>query len=786
MRGAIHRRVTGLLAAPGLGLVLCAPPAQAASGVSDPFTPEQRSYWAFQPVERPREPLAQSEGWVRNPIDTFVLRALRSKGVAPAPEADRVTLIRRASFGLSGLPPTPDEVREFLADQAPGAYERLVERLLASPRYGERWGRHWLDLARFAESAGFERDVTRPNAWRYRDYVIGAFNADKPYDRFVQEQIAGDELWPGRFEARIATAFNRHYAEEGNQKDLLLARQETLHDITTVVGATFLGLTYGCAQCHDHKFDPITQKDYYRLQAFFANVNHDDRFPIVPPDDLREYDRKLAIWEEKTAAIWQEMSDLLMPLRNFTPEQLLGRYPDYVIEAIKAPEGDRTPIQTWMNSLLATKTCGTCPLKPKPYLDPTFRSVVRKLEGEDKTRFEELDEQLAKLAHLKPTDIARGIGIVDVSGDPPPTHVLSNGHYTQPLEQVQPGFLSILDPEPAVVVAPEAGRSTGRRSALAKWLTDPANPLPARVMVNRIWHHHYGRGIVATPSDFGMMGERPTHPELLDWLADEFVRSGWSVKRIHRLIMLSSTYRQSSGPASGPASRSRHPIGGSGHFVAARQADPFNKLLWRFPPRRHEGEVLRDSALSVAGLLNTRVGGRGAFPPLPEGVPTPVGGWNTDEKPNDHRRRSVYVFVRRNTPYPMLDTFDFPDTHESCSMRNRTTTAPQALSLLNGEEPAEWARAFAGRVLEAAGAEPSERVAEAYQLAYSRAPSPAEEDTAITFLDRQAGIIAAQLEQGGGASVPDFVPPGISPPQAASLVDYCLMLLNSNEFAFQF
>ncbi len=786
MRCRIHCRVTGLIAASGLGLVLCASPAHAAPFVSDPFTSEQRGYWAFQPVERPQEPLAEIEGWGRNPIDTFVLRALRSKGIAPAPEADRVTLIRRASFALSGLPPTPDEVREFLADQAPGAYERLVERLLASPRYGERWGRHWLDLARFAESAGFEQDVTRPNAWRYRDYVIGAFNADKPYDRFVQEQIAGDELWPDRFEARIATAFNRHYAEEGNQKDLLLARQETLHDITTVVGATFLGLTYGCAQCHDHKFDPITQRDYYRLQAFFANANHDDRFPVVPADELREYERKLAIWEEKTAAIWQEMSGLLMPHRNYTPEQLLGRYPDFVIEAIKASETDRTPIQTWMASLLATKDCGTCPLKPKPYLDPTFRNVVRKLEGEDKARFEELDAQLANLAHFKPTDIERGSGIVDVNDDPPPTHVLSNGHYTQPLEQVEPGFLSILDPGPAVIVAPEGGRSTGRRSALAKWLTDPANPLPARVMVNRIWQHHYGRGIVATPSDFGMMGERPTHPELLDWLADEFVRGGWSVKHIHRLIMLSSTYRQASGLTEGPSPLTRRRADSSGPFALASRTDPFNKLFWRFPPRRHEGEVLRDSALSVAGLLNTRLGGPGAFPPLPEGMPKPFGGWNTEEKPSDHRRRSVYVFVRRNTPYPMLDAFDFPDTHESCSMRNRTTTAPQALSLLNGEEPAQWARAFAGRVLEAAGAEPSKQVEAAYRLAYSRAPSPAEKDTAVTFFDRQAQIIAAQLEQGQDASVPDRVPSGISVAQAASLVDYCLMLLNSNEFAFQF
>ncbi len=786
MTEATRHRLAPSLAALGLVLSLSAIPVRAAPALSDPFSPGQRSYWAFQPVVRHQEPSTRRDRWARNAIDAFVLRALDSKGIRPSAAADRITLIRRASFDLVGLPPTPEEVREFVADDLPGAYERLVERLLASPHYGERWGRHWLDLARFAESSGFEQDVTRPNAWRYRDYVIESFNADKPYDRFVQEQVAGDELWPDSFEARIATAFNRHYAEEGNQKDLLLARQETLHDITSVVGSTFLGLTFGCAQCHDHKFDPITQEDYYRLQAFFANVNHDDRFPIIAARELREYERKLAIWEEKTAAIWEEMSDLLMPLRTYTPEQLLGRYPDFVIEAIKTPASERTSTQTWMASLLATKDCGTCPLRPKPYLDRAFRGVVRKLEGEDSVRFEELDAQLEEFAHLKPPDIDRGIGIVDVDSDPPPTHVLSNGLYTKPLEEVQPGFLSILDPEPASVIAPEDGRSTGRRSALARWLTDASNPLPARVMVNRIWHHHFGRGIVATPGDFGMMGERPTHPDLLDWLADEFVSSGWSVKHVHRLIMLSGTYRQGSTPPTGRSSDALHPADTRTSLEEARKADPFNKLLWRFPSRRHEGEVVRDSALSVAGVLNARLGGPSAFPPLPEGMPKPVGGWDTDQKPAQHRRRSVYVFVRRNTPYPMLDSFDFPDTHESCAMRNRTITAPQALTLLNGKEPAEWARSFAGRVLDIAGPDASEQVEAAYRLAYSRGPSPVETDTAMTFFDRQARIVAAQLEQGGEAFVPGSLPPGISRERATSLVDFCLMLLNSNEFVYRF
>ncbi len=744
------------------------------------FSAQQRAYWAFQPVERPSPPPIPDTDWARNPIDAFVLAKLTDGSLEPSPPAERAALIRRVFLDLTGLPPSPADVSAFVADDSPGAYERLVERLLASTHYGERWGRHWLDLARYAETGGFEHDISRPNAWRYRDYVIDAFNADKPYDRFLQEQIAGDELWPDRPDATLATAFNRHYAEEPNQKDLLLARQETLHDITSVVGSTFLGLTFNCAQCHDHKFDPITQRDYYRLQAFFASVNHDDFVPMVPAAEFREYERKLALWEEKTAAIWQEMYELLEPLRNFTAEQLLHRYPDYVLEAIKTPADQRGPNQEWMASLLGTKVCGTCPIEPKPYLDPGFRSRASKVKGEAKERFEELEAELAEFAHLKPDDVPRGMGIYDVSPNPPATHVLGAGLYTNPGEEVQPGFLSILDPGPASVVPPAGGRSTGRRTALARWLTDPVNPLVARVMVNRIWHYHFGRGIVATPSDFGMMGERPTHPELLDWLAAEFVDSGWSVKHVHRLILGSNTYRQAAKPADEPTEV-------AGRAVASKTAkvrDPFNKLLWKFPARRLEAEVVRDAALSVAGLLNPAFGGPSVRPPLPDGVPVPIGGWKQTRSAADHRRRSVYVFVKRNMPLPLLATFDFPDTHESCARRSRTTTAPQALSLLNGQEPSEWARAFAARVLEFAGSSATKQVDLATRLAYGRVPSPREKDVALTFLDRQARIVSDRPDGAEPASMPDSLPPGVSPEHAAALVDYCLMLLNSNEFVY--
>ncbi|MBM3798378.1 MAG: DUF1553 domain-containing protein, partial [Acidobacteria bacterium] len=658
-----------------------------AANALDPFTPQQRRYWAFQPVTRPAVPAAGAT-WTRNPVDAFIARKLPAKRISLGPEASRTELIRRASLDLTGLPPSPDQVAAFIADRSPRAYEAVVEALLASPHYGERWGRHWLDVARYAESTGFEDDVTRPNIWRYRDYVIASFNADKPYDRFIREQIAGDELWPADPQARIATAFNRHYPEEGNNKDLLLARQEMLHGITSATGAAILGLTFECARCHNHKFDPILQKDYYQLQAFFANVDHDDRFSLATAGEQRRYEEQLAQWDAQTQPIWDEMSELLMPHRTFTPAQLLERYPDYVVEAIKTLVAARTPMQVWMAHLLATKTCGNCPLRPKPYLDPGFKGVVSKLKGAGKQRYEQLEAELAKHAHLKPKDLPRGSAVVEVGPRAPATHVLGVGLYTAPQEEVQPAFPTILASQ-APAITPQPG-STGRRTALAHWLADPANPLPARVMVNRVWHHHFGTGIVASPGDFGVIGGRPSHPELLDWLTSEFVREGWSLKKLHRLIMTSATYRQSSAPR-----------------ATAREADPSNRLLWRFPPRRLEAAAIRDSALAVAGALSPQTGGPSVFPPLPAGTPKLVGGWDLSKAAADQQRRSVYIFVRRNDPYPMLNAIDFPDTHESCSRRNQTTTAPQALTLLNSSLTADWSRQFATRVERAAGSDRS-------------------------------------------------------------------------------
>ena len=729
--------------------------AAGASPAKDPFTAQQRQYWAFQRVERPSPPSVANSDWVRNPIDAFVLRRLEDKGLTPSSVADKITLLRRASFNLIGLPPTPQEVDAFLADESPEAFEKVVNRLLDSPHYGERWARHWLDLARYAESNGFRADENRPHAWRYRDYVINAFNEDKPYDRFVREQIAGDELWPHSPQARVATAFNRHYPDETNAGDLMLRRQEILQDITDVVGLVFMGLTVGCAKCHDHKFDPILQKDYYRLQAFFAAAGEDNDVAMWPQDRIRDYKRKLAVWEQQTKHIRDQMAELVEPERKATLEFAVLRFSDYVNNAVrKAPE-DRTAYEVLMVQLAW------------PEVGKDTYTLAAALEGEAKQCFEELKEQLKQYEHLHPGEYAVGYGLADAGREAPPSHVLTLANYDAKQEEVEPGFLTILNPEPARITPPEEINSTGRRAALADWIADPKNPLTARVMVNRIWHYHFGQGIVRTPSDFGMMGERPTHPELLDWLADEFIRSGWSMKHMHRLIMTSSTCRQD-----------------WANRESAGKVDPFNRLLWRFPTQRLEAEVIRDSALYVAGLLDTRMSGKSVVPPLPAGM-TPPKGWEVTENPADRFRRSTYFFVKRNTRYPLFQLFDMPDTHESCASRSRTTTAPQALALLNNEDAIEWAQAFAGRVIETAGLDRAAQVEHAYRLAYGRQPTAWDKDTVVTFFAKQRDIIAERAAAGEELALPTPMPEGVGKAEGAALVDFCHTLLNSNEFVYR-
>ena len=735
---------------------------RAATAAKDPeFTAAQRAWWSLQPVAAPAPPATRRAAWVKTPIDAFIAARLDAAALAPAPPADRATLLRRAYLDLIGLPPSPADVEAFVADRSPQAFATVVDRLLASPQYGERWARHWLDLARYAESEGFKADETRPNAWRYRDYVIHAFNNDKPYDRFVREQLAGDELWPDDPEARVATGFNRHYPDESNARNLLQRRQEILDDVTDTVGATFLGLTYGCARCHNHKFDPILQKDYYRLQAFFANMRADDAIVLAPAHEIEAHRARLAAWEEQTRAIRERIAALEAPKRKELVDDFFTKYPADVQAAIAKDPAERSPIERLVY------------YKAKPYLDPaspesiaTSRAVGNALKGDAKKAWQAAQAELKAFADLQPADLPIASGIVDGGRTAPPTSTLRLGVYDRKVEAVEPGFLTILSPGPAAIAPPAGLESTGRRTALANWIASADNPLTARVMVNRIWHYHFGRGLVATPSNFGAAGERPSHPELLDWLAREFVRQGWSIKAMHRLIMNSSVYQQAS-VADAPE---------------AAAADPQNALLWHFPRHRLEGEAIRDAALAVSGELNPAMGGPSVFPEMPPGMAS-RGGWKTSEGA-DRNRRSVYVFVRRNTRYPMFESFDMPDTHESCPRRDVTTSPIQALTLLNSAPVMEWAEAFAGRVLAAGRADREAQIALSYRLAYSRPPTPEEAKLAFDFLQRHRDIVAARARSGGAIAPVGALPAGVDAVDAATLVDFCHMLLNSNEFVY--
>jgi len=752
MRTAISRFYLPLLAS----LAFLALPSHAARQ----FTETERNYWAFRPISHPIPPSIESS-WIRNGIDGFILGRLEEQHLTPSKAADKITLIRRATFDLIGLPPTPEEVNNFLNDNSPDAFEKVIDRLLLSPHYGERWARHWLDLARYAESEGFKSDETRPNIWRYRDFVIKSLNGDKPYDRFITEQLAGDELWPDNPDAIIATAFNRHYPDESNARNLRQRRQEILNDITDTVGAVFTGMTYGCARCHDHKFDPILQKDYYRLQAFFANSAAMDEVPLVSPAKLAEHDRKQADWENATREIRTKMAALEDPERRKIIKDYVDKYPDEIQAILAKNPEDRSPFECQMAA------------KADLYLKPTSHqyigktaTVVGQLKGEKKKQWEALNAELKKFDRLKPEPLPLGTAIEDLGPEAPKTYMLKGGNWDAPTEEVQPGFLSILNPAPVPVFKPIHVNSTGRRTALARLLTDPENPLVARVMVNRVWQHHFGKGIAAAPSDFGVKGEPPTNPELLDWLATEFVRDGWSLKKLHKLVMLSATYQESS--------QSR---------TEAASVDPEDKLLWRYPRQRLEGEVIRDASLFLAGLLNPEVGGPSVFPDLPAGMDG-HGAWKANSRPEDRNRRSIYIFVRRNLRYPMFETFDMPDTHESCARRNCTTSPLQALTMLNDKLTLEWAQAFAERVLQKAGGDRARQVETAYRMALGRPPTDSEKSLVDSFFAKQEQTIDELSPVSEEGALPLVLPASMTHASAAALVDFCHTLLNSNEFLY--
>lgn len=703
------------------------------------FNPIQKKWWAIQPVAKVQPPAVDAAGqqWVRNEIDHFVYAKLQAKGLRPSGPASREVYLRRVTLDLTGLPPTPAEAQEFLSDTKAGAEERLVDRLLANPRYGERWGRHWLDVVRYADSDGFKQDDTRPNMWRYRDWVIQSLNEDKPYDRFIREQIAADEMYPGDTKALPGLGFLRLFEDEFNQANIRLRRQELLNDLTDNTAYAFLGVTLACARCHDHKFDPLLHRDYYRLQAYFANIKIDDEAVLAPSAEVTAYQAAMGKYREAAKPVLDKIEALLEGPRAKYRKEYTERFPEEVQAVINMNAAKRTPMDWQIFH------------KAIPQVE-TEDAVVMSKRGtpKEKALYKELLTELEQYQHLRPAPLPVAQVMRDQSMDAPKTHVLHAGAMDSPLEETAPGMLSILDPAPATIVAKPELNSSGRRTALANALADAKNPLTTRVIVNRVWQYHFGRGIAGTPNDFGLMGERPSHRELLDWLTSTFTGTdGWSIKKLHKRIVLSATYRQA-----------------SEHNAEAAKVDGENKLLWRYPRRRLEAEAIRDSMLSVSGLLDRTMGGPGVFPTAPAGTEIQEGRhWRKSRGPEDEYRASVYIFARRLVRYPMLQSFDAPLAFESCGRRQETVTADQALELMNGEASANFARALARRVANDSGQSVDSLAERAYRLTLGRTPTEAEMQRSRDFLTKQAKLA-------GGTE--------------GALDDLCLNLLSSSEFLY--
>jgi hypothetical protein len=645
-----------------------------------------------------------------------------------------------------------------VSDGRPDAYERLVDRLLGSPRYGERWAQHWLDVARYAESNGYEGDAERTQAWRYRDWVVGALNADLPYDRFLTKQLAGDLLARGRADAAdllVAAGFNRCgpiHQVSGNV-DPLESRHELLNEMTSGVGAVFLGLTMGCARCHDHKFDPISQKDYYRLEAFFSAAQPREAelgSALVAAD----YTRRMAILQAKLAPLHGQVAAIEAPYRKKLRAAKLAKLEPHFRAALAVDPSKRSPEQE--------KLAG----QAKTLINITWDEVVASLTPADRERRAELRHQIHQQTAGFPPPPPRAWTLAEGKG-PLASHVLRRGNIHRRGPSVEPGFPEVFGTAKPV---------PNDRAGLAAWLTRRDHPLTARVIVNRLWQHHMGHGLVRTPNDFGIRGDRPSHPELLDWLAVELIESGWSLKHIHRLIVLSATYRQSSQDSKGLSS-------------PAHRIDPNNRLLSRMNRRRLQGEALRDAVLAVSGDLTGWLGGPMVRVPLEPEVydlifteGEPDGLWPITPDRRQHTRRSLYLFNKRNVRLPLLEALDQPDTLISCPVRPVSTFAPQALILLNGPFMQSQARALACRLWRESGSEAAAQIDHAYRLALGRPPRQAEVTMALAFLDEQADLLRHRLRARRTVVIPEGLPSGAEPARAAALADFCLALLNRNAF----
>ncbi|MGE3315028.1 MAG: DUF1553 domain-containing protein [Planctomycetaceae bacterium] len=743
-------------------------------------TPEDREWWSFRPLANPPIPESRPEERGRTAIDSFLLPNLRAAGLAFSPDAEKLTLLRRAALDLTGLPPTREEVAQFLADDSHDAYERLIDRLLESPHYGERWGRHWLDVAGYADSDGAnEQDPERPHAWKYRDYVIRAFNTDKPFDQFIAEQLAGDELAPGPYanltpdviEKLEATGYLR-MAADGTSiggADIPVASNQVVADTMKIVSTSLLGLTVGCAQCHDHRYDPIPQEDYYRLRAVFEPALNFKNWRT--PDQRRvslytDADRALAAQvETEVSAVAKERDDKQTAAINAAVEKDLTKFDPALRDSL------RTAFHTPADKRTAEQ---------KAILDkyPSVNINPGNLYQYDQKSADEIkayDARIGQIRTKKPVEDFIAM-LTEIPGNVPETNLFHRGDHRQPKQLVAPGGLTVVA-APGERWAPEKVDpaklpTSGRRLAFAKWLTNGEHPLFNRAIVNRIWMHHFGRGLVGTPADFGTMGEKPTHPELLDWLAREFPRRGWSMKAMHRLIMTSTAYRQS-----------------SRRDASKPDADPENTLYSRMTVRRLDAEIVRDRILAASGSIYSRM----FAPPVPvkeDAVGQIVVGIDSKEGANtpgkdiplgiDESRRSVYVQVRRSRPVAIMRAFDSPVMETNCDRRTISTVATQSLMLMNSDFILNESARFANRIKAEAGDDTRKQVAVGFDLAYNRPAADAEIHDAAKFFESQIALMKAQppatTDDGKPAPPPDY--------QLQALTNFCQALLSSSEFLY--
>jgi mono/diheme cytochrome c family protein len=753
---------------------------------ASPVRDEDRRFWSFRPLRRPLVPMASHADRIRSPVDRFLLARLDSKGLSFSPDADPTTLVRRTYLDLVGLPPSLEEVDSFLADGQPGAFERLVDRLLASPHHGERWGRHWLDVAGYVDTVGFDTDATNiilsEGKWRYRDYVIRAFNADRPYDRFLTEQLAGDELqdWrkaerftPEMREALIATGYLRT-ARDLTHEDVGVIPQNffgIVHDTIEIVGTGLLGLTVNCARCHSHKFDPIPQEDYYRLMAIFTPAynpkawlpviptetrSRDRGLPDVSPAEMAELERHNAGVDRRLKELRDRLNELRRPHSDRLFETRLAALPAAIRAGARQAIGTPADKRDEQQKELIRKYGAALTVKPDEVsasLSPTEREAVKAIE--------------ARIIATGSSRRAFGkIQVLYDVGTPPRTHLLVRGNEQSPGPEVQPGFLRVLcrsDARAIVASPPPHDGTTGRRLALAHWLTDPESPasaLVARVMVNRIWKHLFGQGLVPTPDNFGLQGQPPTHPELLEWLSCELVEGGWRIKPMIRIIMASTAYRQAS----------RRPDGSAPSQTDPESVDPGNELLWRMRLRRLESEVVRDAILAISGDLNRTAGG----PPVPI-IARPDGLVEVAKDrladPTDRYRRSIYLTTRRAYNDSLLTAFDQPLVATNCLKRFVSAVPSQSLLMLNDAFLAEQAEHFARRVERLSSSSPDRKIELAFRLALVRRPGAVEAETCRELL-----VSGERL----------FLEQGLTRAAAAhrALVQLCQVLFNTSEFLF--